>query len=80
MFIFVSSNEQKTITMSSTVETNTDISAGKVPLQQVRQSSHIARIIDEKEIDSAEKRHSYQEFKEKLASSLNKRFNADIEV
>ena len=57
-----------------------DAPAEKLSLQQIKQHPHDPRIIDERGGDSEGKRHSYQEFKEKLASSLNKRFNADIKV
>ena len=64
--------------MMTTVIINTDTPAGKMLLQQVKQYPRVARIVEEQESNA--KRHSYQEFKEKLASSLNKRFNADIEI
>ena len=57
-----------------------DTPTEKLSLQQIKQHPHDTRIIDEREVDSTGKRHSYQEFKEKLASSLNKRFDADIRV
>ena len=63
--------------MMTTVIINTDTPAGKTLLQQIKQHPHVARIVEEQEDDS-KKRHSYQEFKEILATSLNKRFNADI--
>ena len=65
--------------MPTTVEINTDTPTGKMLLQQIKQHPRVARIIEKQEV-GAERRHSYQEFKEKLASSLNERFNADIEV
>jgi len=66
--------------MSTTVKINMDAPTGKLSLPQIKQHPHDTRIIDEREVDRTGKRHSYQEFKEKLASSLNKRFNADIKV
>ena len=63
----------------TTVIIDTDSAAGKKLLDQVKQHPHVAKIIEEEEGDS-KKRYSYQEFKEKFASSLNKRFNADIKV
>jgi len=65
--------------MPTTVEINTDTPTGKMLLQQIKQHPRVARIIEKQEV-SRENRYSYQEFKEKLASSLNERFNADIEV
>ena len=44
---------------------------------KVKKYLKVAKIIEKQE-DSEEKLYSYQEFKEKLASSLNRRFNADI--
>ena len=61
----------------TTVIINTDTPTGKMLLKQVQQHPRVAIIVEEQE-DKAEKRFSYQEFKEKLASSLNKRFNAGI--
>jgi len=64
--------------MMTTVIINTDTPTGKKLLESVKQHPNIARIIEED--DHTEKRYSYQEFKERFASSLNKRFNADIKV
>ena len=61
----------------TTVIINTDTPTGKMLLKQVQQHPSVARIVEEQE-DSEEKLYSYQEFKEKLASSLNRRFNAGI--
>ena len=61
----------------TTVVIDTNTPTGKKLLEQVKLHPHVARIVEEQENNT--KRHSYQEFKEKLASSLNKRFNADIE-
>ena len=61
----------------TTVIINTDTPTGKMLLDQVKQHPRVARIIEE---DDAKKRYSYQEFKEKLASSLNERFDANIKV
>ena len=63
--------------MTTTVIINTDTPTGRKLLEQVKQNPHIARIIEE---DDTKRRYSYQEFKEKLASSLNDRFNAEIKV
>ena len=64
--------------MIATVIINTDTPVGKKLLEQVKQHPGVARIVEDS--DDSNKRYSYQEFKEKLASSLNKRFNAGIDV
>ncbi len=64
----------------TTVIINGDTPTGKQLLAQIRQHPRVARIIEENNETIMNKRYSYQEFKEKLASSLNSRFNADIKV
>jgi|GEM_PF-2645494 len=76
MLIFTA---KRTIAMMTTVVINTDTPVGKMLLQQVKQFPNVAQIVEGQETET-KKRHSYQEFKEKLASSLNERFNADIET
>jgi hypothetical protein len=44
---------------------------------KVKKYPKVKRIVEEKK-NSEERLYSYQEFKEKLASSLNRRFNAGI--
>ena len=61
----------------TTVIINTDTPAGKMLLEHIKQHPSIARVIEEQTYEE-KKRYSYQEFKEKLASSLNERFNAGI--
>ena len=65
--------------MMTTVIINTETPTGKMLLKQVKQYPHVAKIVEEWE-DDIKKRHSYQEFKEALATSLNKRFDASIEI
>ena len=61
----------------TTVIINADTPTGKMLLNQVKQHPRVARVVEE-QMDNTNKRYSYKEFKEKLASSLNERFNADI--
>jgi len=61
----------------TTVIINTDTPTWKMLLEQVKQHPRVVKIIDEGDTN---KRQSYQEFKEKLASSLNEWFNEDTKV
>ena len=79
MYLYLCRETHKQITaMMTTVIINTDTPVGKTLLQQVKQHPDVARIVEEQE-DGAKNRYSYQEFKKKLATSLNKRFDAEIE-
>ena len=65
--------------MITTVIINTNTPVGKKLLEQVKKYPGVARIVEDRS-DDLNRRYSYQEFKEKLASSLNDKFNADIDV
>ncbi|GHU90945.1 hypothetical protein FACS1894155_09970 [Bacteroidia bacterium] len=63
----------------TTVIINGDSPAGKQLLDEIRRHPRVARIVDDNSDFTALNRYSYKEFKEKLALSLNERFNAKIE-